>query len=124
MTTTSRRRRSEIAAPLAYLAIWILTLIVFWCFTDGADAMGFSILYLWIILPLSTVIASLSIGLCDSFGRWKWLGLPIFGVMYMLAEYGTFALANIESPASRPSCTRCRVTSIQVDNPASPKSNL
>ena len=94
MTTTSRRRRSEIAAPLAYLAIWILTLIVFWCFTDGAGAMGFSILFLWIILPLSTVIASLAIGLCDSFGRWKWLGLPIFGVMYMLAEYGTFALAN------------------------------
>ena len=72
----------------------MLTLIVFWCFTDGAGAMGFSILFLWIILPLSTVIASLAIGLCDSFGRWKWLGLPIFGVMYMLAEYGTFALAN------------------------------
>ena len=53
MTTTSRRRRSEIAAPLAYLAIWMLTLIVFWCFTDGAGAMGFSILFLWIILPLS-----------------------------------------------------------------------
>lgn len=68
--------------------------MVFWCFTDGAGAMGFSILFLWIILPLSTVIASLAIGLCDSFGRWKWLGLPIFGVMYMLAEYGTFALAN------------------------------
>ena len=67
---------------------------MFWCFTDGAGAMGFSILFLWIILPLSTVIASLAIGLCDSFGRWKWLGLPIFGVMYMLAEYGTFALAN------------------------------
>lgn len=94
MATTNGRRRSEIIAPLAYLAVWALVLIVFWCFTDGAGAMGFTLVFLWGVLPLATVIVSLAIGLCDSFGRWKWLGSLVFGVMYMLAEYGTFAMAN------------------------------
>lgn len=94
MKTFTGRRRSEIIAPLAYLAVWALVLIVFWCFTDGAGAMGFTLVFLWGVLPLATVIVSLAIGLCDSFGKWKWLGLLVFGVMYMLAEYGTFAMAN------------------------------
>lgn len=94
MATTNGRRRSEIIAPLAYFAVWVLTLIVFWCFTDGASVMGFTLVFLWGVLPLATIIVSLTIGLCDSFGRWKWFGSLAFGVMYMLAEYGTFALAN------------------------------
>lgn len=94
MTTDNRRYRSEIIVAVAYLAVWALILVIFWCFTSGADAMGFTILFLWIILPLTTVITSLAIGLYDSFGTWKWLGLLVFGVMYMLAEYGTFAMAN------------------------------
>lgn len=71
MKTITGRRRSEIIAPLAYLAVWVLVLIVFWCFTDGAGAMGFTLVFLWGVLPLATVIVSLAIGLCDSFGRWK-----------------------------------------------------
>lgn len=94
MKTITRQRRSESIAPLAYLTVWVLVLIVFWCFTDGAGAMGFTLVFLWGVLPLTTVITSLAIGLCDSFGKRKWLGLLIFGVMYMLAEYGTFAMAN------------------------------
>lgn len=94
MKAVSGRRRSEVITPLAYLVVWISVLIVFWCFTDGAGAMGFALVFLGALLPLATMIASLAIGLCDSFGRWKWLGLPAFGVMYMLAGYGTFSLAN------------------------------
>lgn len=33
--------------------------------------MGFTLVFLWGVLPLATVIVSLAIGLCDSFGRWK-----------------------------------------------------
>lgn len=101
MATANGRCRSETIAPLAYLVVWVLVLIVFWRFAGGAGAMGFTLVFLWGVLPLATVIVSLAIGLCDSFGRWKWLGPLVFGVMYMLAEYGTFADATCSGlPAS------------------------
>lgn len=88
----SNFKRSNIIALLAYLLIWAFAMIVFWFFTDGSDAMGYSLMYLWIILPVTTFVVSIIIGK-NNFRR-KWAFSLFFGVMYMLAEYGTFEMAN------------------------------
>ncbi len=64
----SNANRNKIITILAYLLIWAFAMIVFWFFTSGSDAMGYSLMFLWIILPISTFIVSIVI------------------VMYMLAE--------------------------------------
>ena len=69
-------------------------MIVFWFFTSGSDAMGYSLMFLWIILPITTFVVSIIIGKNDFWGKGKWAITLFFGVMYMLAEYGTFAMAN------------------------------
>ena len=91
----SKNRLSESILIGIYLAIWAFALIVFWFFISGADAMGYSILYLWILLPVSTFIISLLIGKNDYFGKSKWIIPVVCGIMYMLAEYGTFSMANM-----------------------------
>lgn len=88
----SNTNRNNIFALLVYLLIWAFAMIVFWFFTDGSDAMGYSLMYLWIILPVTTFVVSIIIG--KSCFKGKWAFSLFFGVMYMLAEYGTFEMAN------------------------------
>ena len=90
----SNIKRNKIITMLSYLLIWTIAMIVFWFFTNGSDAMGNSLLYLWIILPVTTFFVSVIIGINDFWGIRKWAFTLIFGVMYMLAEYGTFKMAN------------------------------
>ena len=86
--------RNKIIIILSYLLIWALAMIVFWFFTSGSDAMGYSLMYLWIILPVTTFVESVLIGKNDFWGKGKWGSTLFFGLMYMLAEYGTFKMAN------------------------------
>ena len=94
-TVRSRRKLSFLLILLSYLAIWAFSLIVFWFFTGGSDAMGYCIMFLWVLLPVTTLILSLLIGKNDFGGRRKWLCCLAFGAMYMLAEYATFRAANM-----------------------------
>lgn len=93
----SRRSLSFLLLILSYLVIWAFSLIVFWFFTSGSDAMGYGIMFLWVLLPVTTLILSLLIGKNDYGGHRKWLACIPFGVMYMLAEYATFSAANMVS---------------------------
>ena len=90
----SNTNRSKIITILVYLLIWSAAMIVFWFFTDGSNAMGYSLMFLWIILPVTTFAVSFIIGKNDFWGKGKWTFAIFFGVMYMLAEYGTFGMAN------------------------------
>ena len=90
----SNTNRNKIITMLSYLLIWAVAMIVFWFFTSGSDAMGYSLMFLWIILPVTTFIVSVVIGKNNFWGKGKWAFTLFFGVMYMLAEYGTFKMAN------------------------------
>ena len=90
----SNANRNRIITILAYLLIWAFAMIVFWFFTSGSDAMGYSLMFLWIILPVTTFIVSVVIGKNNFWGKGKWAFTIFFGAMYMLAEYGTFKMAN------------------------------
>ena len=90
----SNTNRNKIITILSYLLIWAVAMIVFWFFTSGSDAMGYSLMFLWIILPVTTFVVSIVIGKNDFWKKGKWAFTLFFGVMYMLAEYGTFKMAN------------------------------
>ena len=93
----SKNKLSRQLIIITYLVIWAFSLIFFWFFTSGSDAMGYSLMFLWILLPVTTFVLSLLIGKGDHWGRYKWISSLIFGLMYMLAEYGTFSAANMVS---------------------------
>ena len=90
----SNANRNKIITILSYLLIWAYAMIVFWFFTSGSDAIGYSLMFLWFILPITTFIVSVVIGKNNFWGKGKWAFTLFFGVMYMLAEYGTFKIAN------------------------------
>ncbi|MCD7844141.1 MAG: helix-turn-helix domain-containing protein [Clostridiales bacterium] len=94
-TVKSNDRKAKITFISVYLAIWAFAIIVFWFFTSGSDAMGYSLMFIWILLPVSTFILSVIIGRNDYWGNQKWASAVVFGIMYMLAEYATFNAANM-----------------------------
>ena len=78
-----------------YLGIWAFSLIVFWCLMNPSDAMGYAILFMWGLLPITTAAVSWSIGRSGRFGLWKWLVPVVLGAFYMLQDYVTFKTANM-----------------------------
>lgn len=96
-TVRSRREQSLLILLCVYLGIWAVSVLFFWLLTGPDDAMGYGIVYLWLVLPVAAFVISLLIGRGGYGGRQGWL-LPLaFGAMYMLAEYATFTLANMLS---------------------------
>lgn len=91
----SRNKLSKLILITSYLAVWVISIIVFWYFTSGSDAMGYGIMFLWVLLPCTTFVISMLIGKNDYWGKYKWITSIAFGVMYMLAEYATFSAANM-----------------------------
>ena len=93
----SKSRLAKLILILSYLTIWAIAIIAFWLFTSGSDAMGYSFMFLWVLLPITTVVLSILIGANNYWGNLKWLSAIAFGAMYTLAEYATFSAANMAS---------------------------
>lgn len=91
----SKNKLSRQLLIITYLVIWAFSLIFYWFFTSGSDAMGYSLMFLWILLPVTTFVLSLLIGKAEHWGNCKWFASLAFGIMYMLAEYGTFSASNM-----------------------------
>ena len=77
----SNTNRNKIVTILSYLLIWACAMIVFWFFTSGSDAMGYSLMFLWFILPVTTFIVSVVIGKNNFWGKGKWAFTLFFGVI-------------------------------------------
>ena len=52
----SNANRNKIITILSYMLVWAIAMIVFWFFTSGSDAMGYSLMFLWIILPVTCLL--------------------------------------------------------------------
>ena len=90
-------RRSRIIIVSVYMVVWIVLIALFWIsqLASPDGAMAFSILAFYVALPVATLVTSFLIGKDRLWGPSKWLMLIFYGVMYMLAEYVTFSLANM-----------------------------
>lgn len=100
----------EKALFLAYPILWTFSVVSFWCFGSASDALGFTLLHLYLLHPAAIVGVSAA-------AAWKALSLrslrflPIaLATGYMLCDFLTFRLANMTafSYGTRPngSCFR------------------
>ena len=92
-TVKSRQRLARLIPVAAYLVIWVVCVAVFWL--DGqTEAMGYALMVFWLALPLTTFVLSVFMGRDEAWQNLRWLMLLFFGLMYMLADFATFGLAN------------------------------
>lgn len=95
-TVASRNRLARRITVLAYLVVWALVILTFWL-GGRQDAMGYALVNLYLVLPVTTLAASAAVGLDEGWRGVRWLMLLFFGVLYMLVPYATFSLANMAS---------------------------
>lgn len=95
-TVKSKQRFSKLIQIGIYILLWTACLLWFWIGRrhDPTFAPAFSIMALYLILPIATFVISILIGKDESWGRYRWLIAFFFGAMYSLECYGTFKLAN------------------------------
>lgn len=86
-TVKSNERRMKLTLMLVTLGIWALSVLIFWLVHSGADAMAYSLTVSWVVLPVLFFAAAFIIGYRDWFGRWKWLAVPVFSLMYVMTGY-------------------------------------
>lgn len=91
----SNAKLSKAILIVTYLGIWAFALLTFWFFISASDAMGYSLVFQWILLPISTLVISLLIGKNNYWGKLKWIAPLVLGFMHMLAEYATFSVKNM-----------------------------
>ena len=94
---TKYSSRTRFLLPAGYFAVWLLALLFFWCFTGATDGLAYGLLVLWLMLPAATFVFSLLIAKTNCWGKGCWFCLPFCSVLYMLAPYLTFTLANMLS---------------------------
>lgn len=95
-TVASRNRLARRITVLAYLVVWALVILTFWL-GGRQDAMGYALVNLYLVLPVSTLAVAVMMGLDEGWRGVRWLMLLFFGILYMLAPYATFSLANMAS---------------------------
>lgn len=91
----SRQQYARLIQVMVYLGVWAASMLTFWLEGSSGGAAGYALLVFYLILPVTTFVISIFIGKDDGWANTRWLMLLFFGVMYMLAEYGTFSLANM-----------------------------
>ncbi len=89
----SRQKFSKLIQVMGYLLIWAMSIIVFWI-GGRSDAMGYSLVVFYLVLPVTTLVISVFVGKDSGWANYKWIMMLFFGLMYMLAHYATFSLAN------------------------------
>ncbi len=90
----SRKRLSKLIEVGSFLVIWAVSMIAFWAGAGkGSDALIYSILIFYIIMPVSTLTVSLFIGMDKGWNNLKWLMTLFFGLALMLTDMETFGIA-------------------------------
>ena len=76
-----KKHFSEILIIIAFLIIFAVSLLVFWCFISGSDALGYALVFLYIVFPVTILILSFLIGRRELFGRKNFYSSIIFGII-------------------------------------------
>lgn len=92
----SRRAFLRFVLIAVYLVIWGLSILAFWM-GGRTDALGYSLVVFYTVLPVSTLVLSFFIGCGRAWDGCKWAMLFFFGAMSMLGPYVTFSLSNMVS---------------------------
>ena len=79
---------------IVYFIIWLISYAVFFVIDPG-DAMGYWIVAFWGVLPIAAIISSIFLGQNKTLNSKALIPIGVYyGVMYMMAPYLTFRMAN------------------------------
>ena len=86
--------KTQIAITATELGIFAIAVFAFWAFAGELDAMGYGILYIWVLMPLVSFVTSLVVGLLNVWGRYGALWPTLCAILITLLPCVTFDAAH------------------------------
>lgn len=86
--------KAQIAIITTELEIFAIAVLAFWAFTGKSDAIGYGILYIWVLMPLVSFVTSLVVGLLKIWGRYRALWPALCAILITLLPCVTFDAAH------------------------------
>lgn len=86
--------KAQIAIIATELGIFAIAVFAFWAFTGKTDAIGYGILYIWVLMPLVSFATSLVVGLLNVWGRYGASWPALCAVLITLLPCVTFDAAH------------------------------
>lgn len=80
---------------MLYSLICFFSISIFWIFNHNRDALGFSLIHIYILHPISIVLISFFLGKSVPLGKWTVLTALLIGFEFMMTDFLTFRLANM-----------------------------
>lgn len=87
-------RKKATGLFVAYPVVWVLSVAVFWLFMGGSDAMGYALVFVWLLNPVALLAVSFLMGRRLGWRGRAWVAPVALGALYALLPYATFSLAN------------------------------
>ena len=92
-------KRRLIKPAVIYGTVWLACLVLYWgslaTGSLGGGIMGYTILALYVALPIAGIVSAFLVGHVAELGRWR-LAAPIaIAVLYLLHTVATFSLSNV-----------------------------
>lgn len=90
----SKERNGKLLLILATLGIWALSIIFMGLVYTGVDAKGYSLIIIWMVLPVTFLIASVVVGRYNYFDRFQWFFALCISLIYTLSSYATAVVSH------------------------------
>ena len=87
-------KKLRVLSVMALLAMWFSALITFWCVMTPTDALGYSLLFFYLVFPAVAFVVSMVNAYYHGLDVRLLLFPLIFGLSTMLIRYFAFVLAN------------------------------
>lgn len=86
--------KAQIAIIATELGIFAIAVLAFWAFAGRSDAIGYGILYIWVLMPLVSFVTSLVVGLLNVWGRYRASWPALCAILITLLPCVTFDAAH------------------------------
>lgn len=92
-------RGALVRAALVYGAAWLACLALYWASLvtgglGGGAIMGYTLLTLYVVLPVAGIFSGLLVGRMTGLGSWRLVAPPAIAALYALFIVATFGLST------------------------------
>lgn len=92
-TVRSKDRNAKLVLLLTILGVWALSILFLGLVYSGIDPHGYSMIVVWIVLPVTLFTSSILVGLYSFFKGYQWLFALCISFLYTLTSYATNILS-------------------------------
>ena len=90
----SKERNGKLLLILVTLGIWALSIIFMGLVYTGVDVKGYSLIIIWMVLPMTFFAASIVVGRHNYFNRFQWLFALCISLIYTVSSYATAIISQ------------------------------